>query len=80
MIELKIVVNTANELNHEIKNLYQSIVGSSIDKADTVERAKEEVKAKKAKPATKTEALANEEPVKKNLSRMRRKKKNRKSL
>ena len=64
MIELKITVETANELNQEIKDLYQSIVGSSIDKANAIERAKEEVKAKKAKPVTKTETPVKEESVK----------------
>ena len=61
MIELKITVETANELNQEIKDLYQAIVGSSIDKADAINRAKEEVKAKKEAP--KVEA-PKAEPVK----------------
>lgn len=65
MIELKITVETANELNLEIKDLYQSIVGSSIDKADAIDRAKEEVKAKKAKATTKVETPVKEEQVKK---------------
>ena len=60
MIELKITAETANELNQEIKELYQAIVGSSIDKADAIDRAKEEVKAKKAK-ATKVETPVEEE-------------------
>lgn len=64
MIELKITVETANELNLEIKDLYQAIVGSSIDKADAIDRAKEEVKAKKAKATTKVETPVKEEPVK----------------
>ena len=64
MIELKITVETANELNQEIKDLYQAIVGSSIDKADAIDRAKEEVKAKKAKAPTKVETPVKEEPVK----------------
>lgn len=64
MIELKITVETANELNQEIKDLYQAIVGSSIDKADAIDRAKEEVKAKKAKVTTKVETPVKEEPVK----------------
>lgn len=64
MIELKITVDTANELNQEIKDLYQAIVGSSIDKADAIDRAKEEVKAKKAKATTKVETPVKEEPVK----------------
>lgn len=64
MIELKITVETANELNQEIKDLYKAIVGSSIDKADAINQAKEEVKAKKAKTATKVETPAKQEPVK----------------
>ena len=64
MIELKITVETANELNLEIKDLYRAIVGSSIDKADAIDRAKEEVKAKKAKTATKVETPAKQESVK----------------
>lgn len=64
MIELKITVETANELNQEIKDLYQSIVGSSVDKADAIERAKEEVKAKKVKTTTKVETPVKLEPVK----------------
>lgn len=63
MIELKITVETANELNQEIKDLYRAIVGSSIDKADAIDRAKEEVKAKKAKATTKVEAAPKEKPV-----------------
>lgn len=62
MIELKITVETANELNQEIKDLYRAIVGSSIDKADAIDRAKEEVKAKKAKATTKVEATK-EKPI-----------------
>ncbi len=65
MLELKITVETANELNQEIKDLYQSIVGYSIDKADAIERAKDEVKAKKAKTTTtKVETPVKQEPVK----------------
>ena len=63
MLELKITVETANELNQEIKNLYKAIVGSSIDKADAIDQAKEEIKAKKAK-TTKVETPAKQEPVK----------------
>lgn len=64
MIKLEITVETANELNQEIKNLYKAIVGSAIDKADAIDQAKEEVKAKKAKTATKVETLAKQESVK----------------
>ena len=63
MLELKITVETAKDLNQEIKNLYKAIVGSSIDKADAIDQAKEEVKAKKAK-ATKVETPTKQEPVK----------------
>ena len=61
MIELKITVETANELNQEIKDLYRAIVGSSIDKADAIDRAKEEIKAK---ATTKVETPVKVEPVK----------------
>lgn len=64
MIELKITVDKAVELEQEVKDLYQSIVGSSIDKADAIDRAKEEVKAKKAKATTKVETPVKVEPVK----------------
>ena len=64
MIELKIVVDKAAELEQEVKDLYQSIVGSSIDKANAIERAKEEVKAKKAKPASKAETPVKREAAK----------------
>lgn len=67
MLELKITVETAKDLNQEIKDLYQAIVGSSIDKADAINRAKEEVKAKKAKTTkaktTKVETPAKQEPA-----------------
>lgn len=63
MIELKITVETANDLNQEIKNLYKAIVGSSIDKANAIDQAKEEVNAKKAKTATKVETPVKQEPV-----------------
>lgn len=66
MIELKITVETANELNQEIKDLYQAIVGSSIDKADAIDRAKEAVKAKKEAPkveAPKAEPVKEEAPA-----------------
>ena len=62
MLELKIIVETAKDLNQEIKDLYHAIVGSSIDKADAINRAKEEVKAKKAK-TTKVETPAKQEPA-----------------
>ena len=64
MIELKITVDKAVELEQEVKDLYRAIVGSSIDKADAIDRAKEEVKAKKAKATTKVETPVKVEPVK----------------
>ena len=39
MLELKITVETAKDLNQEIKDLYKAIVGSSIDKADAIDQA-----------------------------------------
>lgn len=63
MIKLEITVETAKELNQEIKNLYKAIVGSAIDKADAIDQAKEEIKAKKTK-TTKVETPAKQEPVK----------------
>lgn len=63
MIELKITVETAKDLNQEIKDLYKAIVGSAIDKADAIDQAKEEIKAKKTK-TTKVETPAKQEPVK----------------
>lgn len=64
MIKLEITVETAKELNQEIKNLYKAIVGSAIDKADAIDQAKEEVKAKKVKTTTKVETPVKQEPVK----------------
>lgn len=64
MLELKITVETAKDLNQEIKDLYQAIVGSSIDKAYAIDQAKEEIKAKKVKTATKVETPVKQEPVK----------------
>lgn len=64
MLELKITVETAKDLNQEIKDLYQAIVGSSIDKADAIDRAKEEVKAKKVKATTKVETPVKQESAK----------------
>ena len=67
MIELKITVETANELNQEIKDLYQSIVGAPVKEVENwttndVKPAKKE--APKAEPV-KEEAPApkEEEPV-----------------
>lgn len=65
MIELKITVETANELNQEIKDLYQAIVGSSIDKADAIDRAKEEEPAPTVEPEKEVPSLeATREAVK----------------
>lgn len=69
MLELKITVETAKDLNQEIKDLYQAIVGSSINKADAIDRAKEEVKAKKVKTVTKVETPTKQEPVKEELAK-----------
>lgn len=55
MIELKITVDTAVELEQEVKDLYQSIVGASV---------KEEKTAKKEAPKVEAPTPKVEEPVK----------------
>lgn len=56
MIELKITVDKAVELEQEVKDLYQSIVGAPV---------KEETPAKKEAPEpVKEEAVPTEEPAK----------------
>ena len=75
MIELKITVETANELNQEIKDLYQSIVGTPVKEVENwttndVKPANKEtpkaVPVKEEAPATKEEepAPTEETPVK----------------
>jgi len=62
MIELKITVDKAVELEQEVKDLYQSIVGAPVKEekpakkeAHKVEPVKEEPKAEPAKEEAKTE-------------------------
>lgn len=55
MIELKITVDKAVELEQEVKDLYQSIVGAPV---------KEETPTKKEAPAPKAEPVPTEEPAK----------------
>ena len=70
MIELKITVDKAVELEQEVKDLYQSIVGAPVKEekpakkeAHKVEPVKEEPKAEPAKEEAKTEEPAKaEEP------------------
>nr|DAT44306.1 MAG TPA: hypothetical protein [Caudoviricetes sp.] len=71
MIELKITVETANELNQEIKDLYQSIVGTPVKEVENwttndvkpanketpkAEPVKEEAPAPKAEPVKEEQA------------------------
>ncbi len=75
MIELKITVDTAVELEQEVKDLYQSIVGAPVkeEKPAKKEAPKAEVPTPKAEPvkeeapAPKTEEPKAEEPVKKEV-------------
>ena len=63
MIELKITVDTAVELEQEVKDLYQSIVGAPVkEESVAVEPAKKETPAKVEEP-TKKETPKVEEPA-----------------
>lgn len=77
MIELKITVDKAVELEQEVKDLYQSIVGAPVKEVENwttndvkpakketpkAEPAKEEVSAPKEKPASTEEPAKAEEP------------------
>ena len=71
MIELKITVDKAVELEQEVKDLYQSIVGTSVKEekpakkeAHKAEPVKEEPKAEPAKEEPKVEEAKTEEPAK----------------
>lgn len=63
MIELKITVDKAVELEQEVKDLYQSIVGAPVqEKTKAVEPAKKEAPAPKVEPV-KEPVEAKDEPV-----------------
>ena len=66
MIELKITVDTAVELEQEVKDLYQSIVGTPVkeDKPAKKEAPKAEVPAPKAEPVKEEVPAPKAEPVK----------------
>jgi hypothetical protein len=71
MIELKITVDKAVELEQEVKDLYQSIVGAPVKEekpakkeAHKAEPVKEEPKAEPAKEEPKVEEAKTEEPAK----------------
>ena len=65
MIELKITVDNAVELEQEVKDLYHSIVGAPVkEETVAVEPAKKETPAKVEEP-TKKETPKVEEPVEK---------------
>ena len=71
MIELKITVDTAVELEQEVKDLYQSIVGTPVKEVENwttndVKPAKKEtpkVEAPKAEPVKKEAPAPKEEPI-----------------
>ena len=74
MIELKITVDTAVELEQEVKDLYQSIVGAPVKDVEPLNWTTNDVKPAKQEPTvkktpkvetTKEEAAPKEEPVKK---------------
>ena len=64
MIELKITVDKAVELEQEVKDLYQSIVGTSVkeEKPAKKEAPKVEVPAPKAEPVKEEAPAPKEEP------------------
>lgn len=72
MIELKITVDKAVELEQEVKDLYQSIVGAPVKEEKPAKKeapkaekpAKEEAPAKKEEEPAPTVEPAKEEPVK----------------
>lgn len=63
MIELKITVDKAVELEQEVKDLYQSIVGAPVKDVEPANWTTNDVKpAKKEKPAPTVEPVKAEEP------------------
>lgn len=65
MIELKITVDKAVELEQEVKDLYQSIVGAPVkEETPTKKEAPEPVKAEAPKAEPVKEEPVKEEPVK----------------
>ena len=66
MIELKITVDKAVELEQEVKDLYQSIVGAPVKDVEPANWTTNDVKPVNAEPA-KTEEPKAEEPVKKEV-------------
>lgn len=76
MIELKITVNKADELEQEVKDLYQSIVGAPVKDVEPAnwttndvkaEPVKEEAPALKEEPAPTVKPAKAEEPAKKEV-------------
>lgn len=64
MIELKITVDTAVELEQEVKDLYQSIVGAPVKEVEPANWTTNDVKPVNAEPAKKETPKA-KEPAKK---------------
>lgn len=66
MIELKITVDTAFELEQEVKDLYESIVGTPVKDVEPANRTTIDVKPAKKKeevPAPKAELVKEEAPA-----------------
>lgn len=64
MIELKITVDKAVELEQEVKDLYQSIVGAPVKEETPTKKEAEPVKVEAPKKETPKEEPAKAEPVK----------------
>ena len=64
MIELKITVDKAVELEQEVKDLYQSIVGAPVKEEKPAKKEAPKVEAPKAEPVKEAPAPKEEEPAK----------------
>lgn len=62
MIELKITVDTAVELEQEVKDLYQSIVGTPVKEETPAKKETPKVEAPKAEPVKEEAPAPKEEP------------------
>lgn len=63
MIELKITVDKAVELEQEVKDLYQSIVGAPVKEETPTKKEAEPVKEEVPKPVKEAPAPKEEEPA-----------------
>lgn len=64
MIELKITVDKAVELEQEVKDLYQSIVGTPVKEETPAKKETPKVEAPKAEPVKEEAPAPKAEPVK----------------